>query len=194
MDSKSKSRAKLRAARRTLSEHHVNFFSQQICENIMALAAYQNAQHIGCYLATNHEANLEWLIKSAWQQGKDIYLPVVVNTTLRIMQFYPYTKNSTLIAGAHNIKEPDIKNLKPIEPHSLELIITPLVGFDKQCHRLGQGHGFYDRYLSHYSKNKNSVCVLGAGYEVQLLANTPIDPWDVPLDGVVSEKTIYYPI
>lgn len=69
-----------------------------------------------------------------------------------------------------------------------DLIIVPLLGFDRQRHRLGYGGGFYDRFLPHQPQ----AYKLGVGYELSLVPDgIPIAPYDVPLDSIYTEITIY---
>ena len=189
MTSKNHIRDTLRNARQSLSTTEVDTNSQCICEHILALPTYQCATHIACYLSANNEADLKVLIQQAWQQGKQIYLPVI-NIETKTMDFYHYIQNSELTINHYKIKEPNIKNSTPINPMQLDLIITPVVGFDAHCNRLGQGGGFYDRYLSQFSEKK-SVSIIGAAYEIQKLISVPTQDWDIPLDTVITEKHIY---
>ena len=67
------------------------------------------------------------------------------------------------------------------------VIIVPIVGFDKQCYRVGYGGGFYDRYLRKY-KFKS---VIGIAFDFQCLEIDKIDEYDYKLEKILTETSIY---
>ena len=69
----------------------------------------------------------------------------------------------------------------------------PLVGFDEAGYRLGMGGGFYDASLAYLRRRKTwrKPYLVGVGYECQRIARVPRDPWDVPLDAVLTESRVY---
>jgi len=72
----------------------------------------------------------------------------------------------------------------------IDLVIVPGVVFDKSGHRIGYGHGYYDRFLDNLEKiNKNAVKV-GLAYDFQIADKVPIEKHDVPVDKIVTEKRI----
>ena len=68
-----------------------------------------------------------------------------------------------------------------------DLILVPLIAFDKDCNRLGYGAGFYDRYLQKVTKfKKNFICV-GVAYNIQKYNTIPISKFDYRLDNIFTE-------
>ncbi len=67
------------------------------------------------------------------------------------------------------------------------LVITPLLGFDRQGNRLGYGQGHYDRTLSKL-REAGRVFVCGVAFHGQELDSVPAEPHDIPLDWVVTER------
>lgn len=65
-------------------------------------------------------------------------------------------------------------------------ILVPGLAFDQRGQRLGRGRGYFDRYLSHFQGLKVGVC-----FEFQVVEQVPIDPWDQPLDYLVTDHHIY---
>lgn len=65
-----------------------------------------------------------------------------------------------------------------------DLILTPLVGFDRALNRLGQGAGHYDRVF----QNWPDAIRVGVAWSVQEVDHLPVDPWDVPLDAIITER------
>ncbi len=80
-----------------------------------------------------------------------------------------------------------------VRAQKLDLILLPLVGFDTHCHRLGMGKGFYDRSLEflNHRQHWRKPHILGLAHDFQRVESLPADPWDVPLQGVVTDKSFY---
>jgi 5-formyltetrahydrofolate cyclo-ligase len=77
-------------------------------------------------------------------------------------------------------------------PHSApivipDLIIVPLLGFDRSLNRIGQGGGHYDRYLA----ANPAACRIGFAWEGQRTEKIDAQPWDVPLDAILTETSFY---
>ncbi len=94
--------------------------------------------------------------------------------------------------GMWDILEP-AKNLqdergRKISPQQVDLAIIPGVGFDKSGGRIGNGKGYYDRLLCRLNKKAMKI---GACYESQLFEKIPMNDNDIPMDLLVTEKTVY---
>ena len=87
--------------------------------------------------------------------------------------------------GAFGIWEPKPDGEEAVEG-AIDLIIVPGVAFDRQCHRLGRGRGFYDRLLSSLDVPKVGIC-----FDFQLVPSVPVESFDYPMDHVVTETKIY---
>lgn len=96
------------------------------------------------------------------------------------MRFLRWSPESVLIAGAHGLLQP-VADAVPIIP---DLILTPLLGFDRRLMRLGQGAGYYDRLFARMP----GVRRLGLAWSVQEVEEAPADAWDVPLHGLATER------
>ena len=70
----------------------------------------------------------------------------------------------------------------------------PLVGFDQQGYRLGMGGGYYDATLAFMQHRRlwRKPRLVGVAYECQRVETLPHDPWDMPLDAVLTERQLYY--
>ena len=160
--------------------------STQICNRIRALEEYRRAKSVAMYFAINGEIDLSTLWHSAPLQGKFCYFPVLnQNSTL---SFLPATPKTPFKNNRYGIPEPDVSRDLAIPIEELDLIIMPLVAFDTRCTRLGMGSGYYDRTLV----NKKNCMFLGVAYQFQKVDFLIPEPWDVPLDAVVTQKAIYW--
>lgn len=174
----------LRAQRRQLAPSSQVQAALLITQQILKLPIFQHSQKIAFYLAADGEIDLDLLIKAAQQQNKICYLPKV-NIAAKEMLFLQYQLQDQLLTSEFGVLEPEFALTKTVAPNEIDLVITPLVGFNAQRHRLGRGGGFYDRAFAHKLKAPQAKpYLLGVAHAVQRIEFTPND-WDVPLDKIV---------
>lgn len=115
------------------------------------------------------------------RQGTQLLLPVVV-TKDQALVFRPMGEGP-LVKDALGIPSPapEANDVRP------DLVIVPLLSFDRTGGRLGQGGGYYDRTLEGL-RSSGPVFVLGLAYAGQELNHLPMDPHDQRLDGVLTER------
>jgi len=160
--------------------------SNQICTRIKALEQYRRAKNIALYFAINNEIELSSISNSAPLQGKFCYFPAL-NKDLTL-SFLPATPATPFKNNKYGIPEPDVSFDTAIPVEELDLIIMPLVAFDMRCTRLGMGAGYYDRTL----ENKELKALFGVAFQFQLVDFIDPQPWDIPLDAVITQKAIYW--
>ena len=100
------------------------------------------------------------------------------------MDFYKWSFSDLLKINKYGIPEPENKNL--VYP---DVILVPLVAFDKNLNRLGYGGGYYDRLIKKLS-NKKKIIKIGLALSVQKIDKVPIDMYDQRLDYIVTNKYI----
>jgi 5-formyltetrahydrofolate cyclo-ligase len=162
--------------------------STQIFLHLSQHSWFKSATHVGCYLAHQAEVRTEDIIRLLWQQAKFCYLPVInpvkTDYTLR---FYRYQPSSILEKNRYGIDQPVPNSGSSILVTDLDVLLVPLVGYDKVGNRLGLGGGFYDRALT-FKKSRAKPVLLGLAYDLQQVDVLPADPWDIALDGIVTES------
>ncbi len=146
---------------------------------------------IGFYLPFEGEMDLLPLLNSALWLGKACYLPVVPQGFERKLYFTRLTAFPNWYRNRFGIHEH--WSPRPVRASRLDLLLVPLVGFDEAGYRLGMGGGFYDASLAYLRRRKTwrKPYLVGVGYECQRIARVPRDPWDVPLDAVLTESRVY---
>lgn len=112
-----------------------------------------------------------------------ISVPVIQGAAMPL-KFARWTPNDTMVDGPFGAKVP--ARLEYVEP---EVLIVPLVGFDRAGNRLGYGGGFYDRTLE-ILRAKRPTVAIGFAYAAQELDDLPIEPTDQPLDMIVTERGV----
>ena len=102
------------------------------------------------------------------------------------MNFFSWKKNQVLLVNKLGILEP-VKT----EPKVPDIMLIPLLAFDKRKYRLGYGKGFYDRYLNKYLKKFKNILSVGVAFSFQRHHKLPMSQNDVKLDFIITEKGIY---
>jgi len=148
-------------------------------------------QKIGVFLAQDGELETQALIAYLWQNQQNVYLPVLETRPDWHMGFAHYTAHSHLILNQFKIAEPAVPFAEHIGGDALDLVLMPLVGFDEQGNRLGMGGGFYDRTFDFKRQQPQAKPqLIGWAHECQKVSALPTEPWDVPLDGLITEEKI----
>ena len=137
---------------------------------------------IGGYYPINFEVDDLELLKRFEKNKFNISLPVIKKNFQ--MDFYKWSFFDSLKINKYGIPEPETKNI--VYP---DVILVPLVAFDKNLNRLGYGGGFYDRLIKKLSKKKK-VIKIGLALSVQKIDKVPIDMHDQKLDYIVTNKYI----
>ena len=182
-----------RTARRRLSEEEQAAAAVALSSLITAQDFYQSAAKIAFYLAVDGEIDPQPLLSKALAEGKTCFLPIAGQHDEQLLSFAPYNSATELIENQWGIAEPHAPAIG-VPPIGFDLVLVPLVAFDRGCYRLGMGKGFYDRTFSFKIFNRSSQPLLiGLAHECQLAEGLPNESWDVRLDAVVTAEKIYRP-
>jgi 5-formyltetrahydrofolate cyclo-ligase len=181
-------RQHLRQRRQQLNSSQRSHYARNMARHFQAFATFKGAVQIGLYLAADGEAEPHPIVRQLWRQGKQVYLPSIQSQ--QQLCFKPYRPASRLVASHYQIKEPgDMQGQLPAK--KLDLLIMPLVAFDNSGSRLGMGGGYYDRHLAYRHANPRAAPLLvGLAYEFQRQVKLATDPWDIPLDLVITERGV----
>jgi len=138
---------------------------------------------IGGYYPINYEFDCLPVLKKFFEKKFLISLPVVSNSNQ--MNFFNWTSDTPLTVNNMGIPEPLSKKI--VYP---DLILVPLVGFDKNKFRLGYGGGYYDRYIEKVGKFKKFKTI-GLSFSFQEIKKLPVNKFDKKLDFIITENKIY---
>lgn len=186
-------RRQMRRQRRGLSADARRAAARALARQVGGSALFRRSRHIAFYLPNDGEMDLTPLIERAWAMGKRCYLPVLSPTFHNRLWFAPYLPDTPLLPNRFGIPEPR-RGWRSARPAwSLDLILTPLVAFDRHGNRLGMGGGFYDRTLAYLLRRYrwHKPRLLGIAYAFQQVERLPHAAWDVPLDGVATDTAIF---
>ena len=177
MSDKTALRAQLRSLRRRLAAENPD-------------AAHSAAQHwphgrfdaakvFGLYHAAGSELDPTPL-RSRLPAGH-VALPVATSRQGALV-FRLHKTGEALVPDALGIPAPDL-SAQPVLP---DVVVTPLLAFDRRGGRLGQGGGHYDRTIANLRRMK-TVFVVGLAYAGQELPKIPMEPHDQRLDAILTE-------
>ena len=139
---------------------------------------------IALYYPANFELNVFKLLEFNNIFAQDILLPVTKKKNL--MNFFSWKINDILFVNKFGIPEPTQSKAKVPD-----VILVPILAFDKYKYRLGYGKGFYDRYLYKYLKKFKKIFTVGVAFSFQKHHKLPISQNDIKLDFIITEKGIY---
>jgi len=140
----------------------------------------QPGKIVAGYVAIGSEVDPSALLAQAHALGSEIALPHVTSK-IAPMRFLRWSPGDDLMPGPFGLLQPT-ENCRECEP---DVILTPLVAFDDQLMRLGQGAGHYDRALSML----NHSVAIGLAWSVQRAPAIASDIWDMPLNAVLTETS-----
>jgi len=151
------------------------------------LALVPEGATVGLYRSDEGEAPSRGYIKFFFERGNRIALPRV--TTLdKPMEFRLHTdpwEESDLESGVWGLRQPGL-GAPVVVP---DVLFMPLVGFTAEGDRLGQGGGYYDRYLAAHPQ----VAAIGMAWDIQEVPQLPLEPHDMRLSAIVTPTRVLGP-
>ena len=139
---------------------------------------------LALYHPSNFELNVLKILEFNNILIQDILLPVTDKNNH--MNFFSWKKNDVLFVNKFGILEPSKTHIKVPD-----IMLVPILAFDKNKYRLGYGKGFYDRYLKKYLRKFKNIITVGVAFSFQRHHKLPINHHDVKLNFIITEKGIY---
>lgn len=188
-------RRELRRRRRLLSSQQRKLNNRLILRRLRAHPMFRSAKRIAIYLDRDGEVATDAIRTWIWGTRRLCFLPVLKHWPIGTLAFAQFTPASRCRANRFGIPEPTGGPRHALGSRQLDLILVPLVGFDASCNRIGMGGGYYDRTLKQLNRPRRwrRPRLLGLAHECQRVEVIEPSPWDVRLDGVVTEREVYRP-
>ncbi|MGH8494686.1 MAG: 5-formyltetrahydrofolate cyclo-ligase [Gammaproteobacteria bacterium] len=186
-------RRSMRAARRALSGDERHRAATSLTRIIATTAWYRDSRTIAAYVTIDGEIDLTPITGLALEAGKRVFLPIVEKDGL--LRFAESEPGASMRPNRYGVPEPSRDTTRFIDCRELDLALVPVVAFDAQGQRLGMGAGFYDRTFAFLNAHPRAArpILLGVAFDLQFTAKISPDPWDVRLNGVVTERRLYDP-
>lgn len=182
-------RHNIRQQRRSLSTKTQANLAHQLSLQLQTLDVVTQAKRIGLYLVNDGEIDPAPFMNWAFEQAKQCYLPIL-NQRDEPMSFGEITPVSTMEMNRFNIPEPVVPEQARLNAAELDIILLPLVAVDLHGNRIGMGGGFYDRTLAFKRQQPyhQRPTLIGLAHAFQCVDKIEPATWDIPLDGVATEK------
>jgi 5-formyltetrahydrofolate cyclo-ligase len=135
---------------------------------------------VGGYYPYNYELDILQILEKFEKRKFIITLPRIKKNSQ--MSFYQWSTNDPLAINKFGIPEPISKMVK-----YPDVLLVPIVAFDKNFNRIGYGGGFYDRYIKKVRKRKK-VLTIGFAYSFQKVKKIPTNNYDIGLDFIITNK------
>ena len=171
-------RRAMRERRRALSAKEQEAASKAVFAHLKAFEPYRRAKTVMAYAACRGELSLAPVLEDALAQGKTLLLPRC--EAPGVMTARKIDSLSQLRRGYFGLEEPD-EACCVADPRKIDLILVPGVAYDACGHRLGQGGGYYDRFLKETCAVRAGVC-----HDFALIDCVPHAAHDLDMDVLFS--------
>lgn len=186
-------RQEIRRKRRALTASQQKTAARMLFRQLRQRPEFLRARHIALYLPNDGEIDPRLILETCWMMGKKTYLPVLHPILHNRLWFIPYQHDTRLIKNIYRIDEPEVKAAPRRPPWALDLVLLPLVAFDRNGNRMGMGGGYYDRTFSFKGARTGlrGPTLIGLAHELQRVDSLPVENWDIPLSGIITDKHCY---
>ena len=188
--SRNDQRARLRTQREQLTPAERIAAATAVAATLEQLPEFLVDQRVAGYWAVAGELPLHVVLSALTARGQRYHLPVLAPG--RTLRFAPWRRDVELQPNRFGIPEPRCPASALLAPEAMELILVPLMAFDRRGHRLGTGGGFYDRsfaFLKTVARPAQPLLV-GIGYAFQEVAALAEASWDIRMDFVATEREL----
>jgi len=177
-------RRELRASRSNLSDSVRALHDHEIVQHVLELISFHNVRSVACFWPFDGEPDLRPVYRELMIRGCEMALPVISTDNSHDMCFHAWTENTEMVNNRYGIAEP--RNTEKILLPRFDMLLMPLVGYDRRGNRLGMGAGYYDRCLESL-RDLPVPLRAGIAYSLQKIDSIEINNWDIPLHAVVNE-------
>ena len=171
--------------RRALAAKHGRAASLSVRDIFLRQFSLPPDSMVAFYMAQPDEIDPTPLIEELCNMGHGLCLPVVDGKGSPLV-FRSYCFGDPFRLGPMRIPEPQITAPLAVP----DVLLVPLVGFDRKGNRLGQGGGFYDLTIKNLRAQKR-VIAIGLAFSIQEESSIPVESHDSKLDAVVTEQEAF---
>jgi 5-formyltetrahydrofolate cyclo-ligase len=182
-------RQTLAERRRALSPPQRMAAAQGLRRSLELLPEYHTDTRVAGYWATDGELPLNLAIPPLATRGQQFLLPIIGKE--RQLRFAPWQAGDAVEPNRYGIPEP-VAPPEWFAPFQLDLVLVPLLAFDRRGHRLGYGGGYYDRSFAFLKEQVRPTepLLVGIAYDFQELEQIDLEPWDVRLDYIATDHEL----
>lgn len=190
MPDKNEIRRRIRRRRRALSADDRQRAAARVTAVLGGLNVFRAARRVAIFSASGGELDLVPAMHH--YPGKQYYLPVVPPPGRRRMRFARLEPRTSFRRNRYGILEPDVPAGSLATALELDLVLAPLVAFDRRGGRLGMGGGYYDATFAFLASRRcwRQPKLVGVAYSFQEVPHIEREPWDIPVSAVVTERGV----
>lgn len=190
LDTHASLRDSMRSARLKLSASQRIAAADALVASLEQLPEFLVDSRVAGYWAVTGELPLHAAYTRLRARDQAYHLPII--SAGNHLAFAAWQPGRPLKNNRFGIPEPDVLVSDRMAPSELELVLVPLLGFDRKGHRLGSGGGFYDRSFSFLQSAARPAqpLMVGIGYHFQEVDSLAPRPWDVALDFIATDREL----
>jgi len=161
-----------------------------LLHSLEALPEFMTDANVAGYWAVRGELPLNLAVASLARREQHYFLPVL--GAMRQLYFAEYSTGTPITHNRFGIPEPALPADQRLAPREMDVILLPLLAFDRQGHRLGTGGGWYDSSLAFLrdAARPATPLLVGIGYAFQETESISAEPWDIDLDYVATDSEL----
>ncbi len=161
-----------------------------VLDSLESLPEFMTDAKVAGYWAVRGELPLNLAVASLTRREQQYFLPVLGQA--RQLRFAEYREGARLQGNRFGIPEPEVPTEALQTAGDMDVILLPLLAFDRKGHRLGTGGGWYDSSLAFLGNEPRPArpLLVGIGYGFQEVEAVSIEPWDVDLDYVATDAEL----
>lgn len=187
-DSRSNLRNRLSAARSELNEAALDAAATGFAEQLIVHLGARSPGTVAGYSAMPGELDPGPALFALHARNWRIVLPVIEPAfTMRFVHWIPH--RTTFTRNRYGIDEPEGP---AFAPNGIDVVVTPGIAFDAHGGRIGHGAGFYDRFFARLDEDGHRPERIGAAHDLQVVDHVPTEPWDMPMDLVITPHRIIF--
>jgi len=183
-------RNKLRASRVAIPAAERIAAATSVATHLESIPEFLTDENIAGYWAVSGELPLAAILGGLRARSQVYLLPVVGEDEL--LRFAPWRPGIEIATNRFGIPEPACAPGELVAADALDVVLVPLLGFDRRGHRLGFGGGYYDRsfaFLNDQARPGRPLLV-GIGYAAQEIDAIEPQSWDVRLDYIATDREL----
>ena len=170
----------MQAKRRELFAGERRAAALAVSDKLFGSGLLPRGSEINVYRSFGAELDTSHLLERLLAEGYAVSVPVTEGSQMKAVRVTVKTQYRT---GAFGISEPIGE--PEVSKDRLAVVLLPGLAFSKDGYRVGYGKGYYDRYLADCNAYRIGLC-----YDFQVLAAVPHEPFDLPVDAIVTDKRI----
>ncbi len=177
------------ARRAALSEVDYRRRNQQLVDQLFATYSFDQFRTVHCFISSTRQREVDtWpIIRRLWAVSSVRVLAPRCGPRDNTLTHHEFTLNTALENNRWGIPEP-VADSPMYSPQDIDLVLVPLLVFDRQGHRVGYGKGFYDRFLSECRPDTQKI---GLSLFPLITQIDDVFAGDVALDGVAMPGEVW---